>query len=401
MALARVTIWVAGQILTAAALNGEFNNIINNPLTLLSPTTGNINFSNNQALSFGLEKLASQPVAANAGRIYFNTATKQIEVDDGTIIRTAPTTPISSAGYIVVGASSGDGSWKNIVPGTSGQVATITAPGIIGWAAVPASTQGLVLTSQGGTGKDFSTANPGSILVVTSSAVGVFKELQIGSTGQVLTVTSSSGILAYATPAASGASGGGGFTSSSVTFYDTFQSLVVNQTNQFIYAPGDTPAAGLISQAPTGGLKFGSSGSFQISNTTAVQSGAIPLFLTSLQPDMTLDVLTTALTIRRIGLLATAANTEFSSDPTNGLYFRTTGLASTWFAVSRNAGTSFTIATTAVGSSAFQTLRIQVTSSGIYIISAPPGWHGTHVWIRHRWRYESCGYPSGVAGHPE
>lgn len=44
MALARVTTWVAGNTLTAAALNGEFNNILNNPITLISPTTGVIDF---------------------------------------------------------------------------------------------------------------------------------------------------------------------------------------------------------------------------------------------------------------------------------------------------------------------------------------------------------------------
>lgn len=36
MPLARVTTWVAGNTLTAAALNGEFNNILNNPASLVS-----------------------------------------------------------------------------------------------------------------------------------------------------------------------------------------------------------------------------------------------------------------------------------------------------------------------------------------------------------------------------
>ena len=45
MALSRVTIWVSGQVLTAAALNGEYNNILNNPISLISPTTGAINFN--------------------------------------------------------------------------------------------------------------------------------------------------------------------------------------------------------------------------------------------------------------------------------------------------------------------------------------------------------------------
>jgi len=45
MALGRVTVWNSGQVLTAAAQNGEFNNILNNPIALISPTTGAINFN--------------------------------------------------------------------------------------------------------------------------------------------------------------------------------------------------------------------------------------------------------------------------------------------------------------------------------------------------------------------
>jgi hypothetical protein len=40
MALSRVTNWTSGQTLTADALNAEFNNIINNAMTLVSPWTG-------------------------------------------------------------------------------------------------------------------------------------------------------------------------------------------------------------------------------------------------------------------------------------------------------------------------------------------------------------------------
>lgn len=42
MAISRVTTWSAGQILTAAALNAEFDNIINNALSLVSPWTADM-----------------------------------------------------------------------------------------------------------------------------------------------------------------------------------------------------------------------------------------------------------------------------------------------------------------------------------------------------------------------
>lgn len=45
MSLSRVKTWNPGDVLTAADLNGEFNNVLNNPVSLVSPTTGPINFN--------------------------------------------------------------------------------------------------------------------------------------------------------------------------------------------------------------------------------------------------------------------------------------------------------------------------------------------------------------------
>lgn len=39
MALSRVKVWIAGEVLTASDLNAEFNNILNNPVSLISPFT--------------------------------------------------------------------------------------------------------------------------------------------------------------------------------------------------------------------------------------------------------------------------------------------------------------------------------------------------------------------------
>lgn len=41
MAVSRVTTWIPGEVLTAAALNGEFNNILNNGEDLGWPSTQN------------------------------------------------------------------------------------------------------------------------------------------------------------------------------------------------------------------------------------------------------------------------------------------------------------------------------------------------------------------------
>lgn len=45
MSLARIKTWNPGDVLTAADLNGEIDNIIDHPISLISPTTGPINFA--------------------------------------------------------------------------------------------------------------------------------------------------------------------------------------------------------------------------------------------------------------------------------------------------------------------------------------------------------------------
>src|SRR5262245_32395781 len=46
MSLARITVWALGDQLTAEALNGEFNNILNNPISLISPALANVDLDN-------------------------------------------------------------------------------------------------------------------------------------------------------------------------------------------------------------------------------------------------------------------------------------------------------------------------------------------------------------------
>lgn len=44
MALSRVKVWIPAEVLTSADLNSEFNNILTNPVSLLSPLTGSLDF---------------------------------------------------------------------------------------------------------------------------------------------------------------------------------------------------------------------------------------------------------------------------------------------------------------------------------------------------------------------
>lgn len=127
MSLARVKVWIPGDVLTAADLNSEFNNVLNNPITLISPTTGPINFNLQANTNFVLENVATTPTAATSGRIVYDTAIGLPKVDQGTIVRSIPLVLATqlSTGSILVFTSSGG--FATIANGSSGQVLTVSS----------------------------------------------------------------------------------------------------------------------------------------------------------------------------------------------------------------------------------------------------------------------------------
>jgi len=62
MALSRVKTWSAGEVLTASDLNSEFNNVLNNALSLVSPFTGTIDLNGNE---FILDSDADSSITAD------------------------------------------------------------------------------------------------------------------------------------------------------------------------------------------------------------------------------------------------------------------------------------------------------------------------------------------------
>ena len=98
MALTRVTTWSAGQVLTAAALNAEFDNILNNALTLISPLTANLAAGGNLITGLGLGTVSSPSLqvtgdtntgiwSAGSDRLNISTAgTARMEVLAGGIV---------------------------------------------------------------------------------------------------------------------------------------------------------------------------------------------------------------------------------------------------------------------------------------------------------------------------
>jgi hypothetical protein len=105
MALSRVTTWSSGDTLTAAALNGEFNSILNNAVALLSPWTANMDANGKQLQNHVLETFAAAQTAATAGRLYYRSDTKIAEYDTGAAIRSVPNFVDSGGQLTLSGAS--------------------------------------------------------------------------------------------------------------------------------------------------------------------------------------------------------------------------------------------------------------------------------------------------------
>ena len=121
MAISRVTTWASGNTLTAAALNGEFNNILDNALSLISPLTANLNVNNYQLTNVRVENLAAIPTAAQAGRVWFNTVTNQVEADNATNIYRVPTITSVARGDVIYASAASQ--WARLAVGASaGQV---------------------------------------------------------------------------------------------------------------------------------------------------------------------------------------------------------------------------------------------------------------------------------------
>ena len=84
MALSRSNEFNDGTALTETKLEGEFDNIYNNALTLISPLTANIDLDGNQIISQVIEKGTSNPGSElNEGRIFYRTDMNQLLTYDG------------------------------------------------------------------------------------------------------------------------------------------------------------------------------------------------------------------------------------------------------------------------------------------------------------------------------
>jgi len=133
MAISRVKTWIAGEILTASDLNAEFNNIINNALSLISPLTANLDFDNFSAIDFRFERFTATQTAANESRAYWHTVEDTLHIDDGTNIRRVPAVTNLASGTLIIAASAT--TFGVLAPGAINQVLTMTTAATAAWAA--------------------------------------------------------------------------------------------------------------------------------------------------------------------------------------------------------------------------------------------------------------------------
>ena len=85
MSLARVHNWAAAEVLTASDLNAEFNNILNNALSLISPLTASLDVNNFRLTNFILGSVTAPSISfqsdANTG--IFSTAADTVDITAG------------------------------------------------------------------------------------------------------------------------------------------------------------------------------------------------------------------------------------------------------------------------------------------------------------------------------
>lgn len=171
MALAALKTWVAAEVLTAADLNAERDNILNNALSLISPLTGSLAAGGNDLT--GLDEVAFNDAAANASatrRLRANAA--NLTWHDGT----AAGRMFYAGGTDVPVADGGTGA------------GTFTTDGVL----YGAGTSAISVTAQGGT-RTILTANVGA--PAWSAAPIINTSVQIG------VVSSTTGSLSLANSA--------------------------------------------------------------------------------------------------------------------------------------------------------------------------------------------------------
>lgn len=101
MAISRVKTWSSGEVLTASDLNAEFNNILNNPVALISPLTADFNFAGFKATNLRFEVQSATQSAAAEGVVYWQSTEDNLHISTGTAQARVPALVGIQAGDLV------------------------------------------------------------------------------------------------------------------------------------------------------------------------------------------------------------------------------------------------------------------------------------------------------------
>lgn len=107
MALSRVTTWLAGQTLTASALNGEFDNILDNALSLISPLSGNLDANANRLINLSAGTVGSPSIyfSGDSDTGLYHSAANTVDVAVGGVRALSVSSVTGATAYLAVSHS--------------------------------------------------------------------------------------------------------------------------------------------------------------------------------------------------------------------------------------------------------------------------------------------------------
>ena len=169
MALTRLYDFTPGTTIVSSQVDDEFNQILNNALTLISPLTGTLNANNNQISNLRIENVTATPSGSQAGKAVFHTGLAELQIMDGSFVRHVPTTATPSQGALVMATDSGI--WGQLAPAAAaGRMLVFGSTLRPAWSDAAtgslATQSGYILTGS-------ATWNPGSIAATTSATTSV------------------------------------------------------------------------------------------------------------------------------------------------------------------------------------------------------------------------------------
>lgn len=194
MSLARAHTWAVGDLLKSADLNGEFNNILLNPIALISPSTGAINFNLQSHINLVITAISA--TSGSTGAVL--------------TVSTAGTPVWTTSGS--GSASAGSGGAKNTVLFTAASTTYVPSSGVASalvevWGAGGGGGGANGATNSGGAGGGGGYASR-AFAVTTSWSIAI--TVGAGGTGGVNTSSGTSGSLTLFNSSVNPLTGNGG-----------------------------------------------------------------------------------------------------------------------------------------------------------------------------------------------